>query len=62
MDIKTIIGSIVRHGLSALGAILVAKGYVAPGEVGSLVELVSGAVLGVGTVVYSYYRTKKLGA
>lgn len=62
MELKVIIGSILRHGLSALGALLVAKGYVGADEVGGLVEVVSGAILAVGTVVYSYTRTKKLGA
>jgi hypothetical protein len=62
MDIKVIVGSIVRHGLSALGAFLVAAGYVSADEVSGLVEVVSGAVIALGTVGWSVYRTKKLGA
>lgn len=62
MEIKVIVGSILRHGLSALGAYLVAKGYVTADEVSSLVEVVSGAILAVGTVGWSVYRSKKLGA
>lgn len=62
MEIKTIVGSIIRHGLSALGAYLVTAGYVSADQVAGLVEVVSGAILAVGTVIWSVYRSKKLGA
>jgi hypothetical protein len=62
MDLSAVFGAILRHGVSAAGVYLVAKGYVSPDEVGGLVEVVSGAVIAVGTVVWSYFRTKKLKA
>lgn len=60
MEIKVIIGSILRHGLSALGAYLVAAGFITPDEVTGLVEVLSGAIIAVGTIGWSVYRTNKL--
>lgn len=60
MDLSIIIGSILRHGLSALGAYLVASGYLDSDAVGGFVESTVGAVLALGTVGWSIYRTKKL--
>jgi hypothetical protein len=60
MELTVIIGSILRHALSALGAYLVAKGYVDADTVGGLVEQAVGGVLAVGTVAWSVFRTKKL--
>jgi len=60
MELTVIIGSILRHALSALGAYLVAKGYVDADTAGGLVEQVAGGLLAVGTVAWSVFRTKKL--
>jgi len=59
-NIKVIIGSIVRHSLSAIGAFLVTKGYVTADEVTGLVEVIAGAILALGTVGWSVYRSKKV--
>lgn len=58
MDLKVLFGSVVRHGLGALGALLVAHGYVSPDDVAGLVEAVSGAVVAVGVVGWSYWSKK----
>ena len=60
MELTVIIGSILRHALSALGAYLVAKGYVDADTVGGLVEQLVGGALAVGTIGWSVFRTKKL--
>lgn len=60
MELTVIIGSILRHGLTALGAYLVAKGYIEPDAVGGFVENIAGGILTLGTLGYSIYRTKKL--
>jgi len=60
MNLTVIIGSILRHGLSALGAYLVAKGYVDADTIGGLVEQAVGGLLAAGTVGWSIYRTKNL--
>jgi len=60
MELTVIIGSILRHALSALGAYLVAKGYVDADTAGGLVEQLVGGALAVGTIGWSVFRTKKL--
>lgn len=60
MDLTVIIGSILRHGLSALGAYMVTKGYVDADTVAGLVEQLLGGILAVGTIGWSVYRSKKL--
>ena len=60
MDLTLIIGSILRHGLSALGAYLVTKGYLDADSVSSIVEQLVGGVLAAGTIGWSVYRSKKL--
>ena len=62
MDLTVIVGSILRHGISALGAYLVAKGYVSADEISGLVETLTGAVLALGTVGWSVWRSNKLKA
>ena len=62
MDLTVIVGSILRHGISALGAYLVAKGYVSADEVSGMVETLTGAVLALGTVGWSVWRSNKLKA
>ena len=52
MNLTVIIGSILRHGLSALGAYLVAKGYVDADTIGGLVEQALGGLLAAGTVAW----------
>lgn len=60
MELTVIIGSIVRHSLTALGAYLVAKGYIEPDAVSSAVEAVTGGLLAIGGLVWSAWRTKQL--
>ena len=60
MDLTVIIGSILRHGLSALGAYMVTKGYVDADTVAGLVEQLLGGILAAGTIGWSVYRSKKL--
>lgn len=60
MDLKMLVGSIIRHALGAVGGILVAKGYIEPDVVSGLVETITGTVLAIGVVVYSYVTRKKL--
>ena len=60
MDLTVIVGSILRHGISALGAYLVAKGYVSADEISGLVEQLVGGVLAVGVIAWSYLSRKKL--
>lgn len=60
MELTVIIGSIIRHGLTAVGAILVTKGYIEPDAVSGAVESVTGAVLTIGGLVWSAWRTKQL--
>lgn len=60
MELTVIIGSILRHGITALGAYLVTKGYIEPDAVAGFVEAIVGGVLALGGLAYSVYRTKKL--
>lgn len=60
MDLQAIISTVVRHGLSLLGAALVAKGYLGADDATAIVEQLSGVVLAVGMAVWSYIRTTKL--
>ena len=62
MELTVIIGSILRHSLSAVGAYLVAKGYLDASAVSGFVETLAGGILTIGTVGWSIYRTKKLKA
>lgn len=55
---KTILALLARHAINAAGAILVSKGLLAA----SLVEPVSGAVLLIGSVVWSVVQKKRSGA
>lgn len=59
MDLSAIFGAILRHGLTAGGAYLVSKGYIGPDDATNLVDVLSGAFLTVGGLVWSYIRTKK---
>lgn len=54
---NTILGILIRHGLSAAGAILVSKGLIAT----SMIEPVSGAVLLLGSVALSMWQKHKTG-
>lgn len=60
MNLTVIIGSILRHGLSALGAYLVTKGYLDADSVSGIVEQLVGGILAAGTIGWSVYRSKKL--
>ena len=60
MNLTVIIGSILRHGLSALGAYLVTKGYLDANSVSGIVEQLVGGILAAGTIGWSVYRSKKL--
>jgi hypothetical protein len=50
-----VLGGIVRHILTALGGILVTKGYVEAGQV----ELIVGAVATLAGVAWSIFAKKK---
>ena len=54
---KAIVGLLVRHGLNAVGAVLVSKGLLTA----SMVEPFTGALLLVGSVVWSIVQKKKSG-
>lgn len=60
MDMKIVMGTIVRHIVSAIGAVLVTKGVVEPDGLTALVESTTGFILAIGVVGWSYYSRKKL--
>lgn len=55
---KTILALLARHALNAAGAVLVSKGVLAA----SMIEPITGAVLLIGSVVWSVVQKKKSGA
>jgi hypothetical protein len=60
MDFKLLVGTIVRHGVGALAAAFVAKGYLSPDEAAGWVEAITGAIVLTGVGVWSYVSRKKL--
>lgn len=63
MNLKTVLGLMARHALTAVGGALVAKGYVSADEAHVLVnvssELIVGAVMTAGGLVWSYVQKKR---
>jgi len=58
--IKTVGGTVLRHGATAIGAWLVSKGYLDADTAASLVEQISGVALIVLAGILSYFKAKKV--
>jgi len=56
--IKTVGGTVLRHGATAIGAWLVSKGYLDAGAAASLVEYLSGGALIILAGILSYKAKK----
>jgi energy-converting hydrogenase Eha subunit C len=57
--LQTVGGTLLRHGVSAIGVWLVSKGYLDAGAAASLVEYLTGGALIVLAGVLSYVKGKK---
>jgi len=57
--IKTIFGTVLRHGASAVGVLLVSKGYVTADEAAQLTDFIVGGGLIVVAAIASYLFKKK---
>lgn len=57
--VKTIFGTVLRHGASAIGVILVSKGYVTADEAAALTDYLVGGGLIVIAAIASYVFKKK---